>query len=310
MKEAGAVGTKNEEQKNTHKEMKMSQVERQSELREKTRQLLQGPLKHARVVALAASLLPVAAVPASAAVDQPCGSAGNFCGFVWNDLDGDGVQDAGEPGIGGAVVLVDGEPAGATFPNGYYEILVSTGDHVIAVVMPPSTVPSPIDQGGNDATDSDGVPNGIYSEALVNVSDQVQFTVNTDFGFVVVANAVGTGTPGYWMNHPEAWPVPVIEIGGVPYTQAQAIALLQAPGNKDKTYTMFASLVSAKLNLLNGTNPVCITDEIAAADTWMATYGPVGSKVAASSYAWRVGEPHHRAMDDYNNGGLCAPHRD
>jgi hypothetical protein len=42
----------------------------------------------------------------------------------------------------------------------------------------------------------------------------------------------------------------------------------------------------------------------------MATYGPVGTKVAASSSAWKVGEPHHRALDNYNNGRLCAPHRD
>ena len=42
----------------------------------------------------------------------------------------------------------------------------------------------------------------------------------------------------------------------------------------------------------------------------MGTYGPVGSKVAASSYAWKVGEPLHRLMDNYNNGMLCAPHRD
>ena len=51
---------------------------------------------------------------------------------------------------------------------------------------------------------------------------------------------------------------------------------------------------------------------MAAAQTWMATFGPVGntSSVAASSYAWKVGEPLHRQMDNYNNGMLCAPHRE
>ena len=48
---------------------------------------------------------------------------------------------------------------------------------------------------------------------------------------------------------------------------------------------------------------------IAAANAWMAIYGPVGSNVAASSYAWTVGEPLHITMDSYNNGLLCAPHR-
>jgi hypothetical protein len=72
---------------------------------------------------------------------------------------------------------------------------------------------------------------------------------------------------------------------------------------------MFSSLVPAKLNVLIGNDGSCVNSTITAADTWMATYGPVGSNVAASSYAWTIGEPLHRQMDSYNNGLLCAPHR-
>jgi hypothetical protein len=53
-----------------------------------------------------------------------------------------------------------------------------------------------------------------------------------------------------------------------------------------------------------------VAGTIAAADSWMATYGPVGSSVHAASFAWKVGEPLHRLRDNYNNGMLCAPHRD
>ena len=42
----------------------------------------------------------------------------------------------------------------------------------------------------------------------------------------------------------------------------------------------------------------------------MVVSGPVSSGVAASSLAWKLGEPYHRLMDNYNNGMLCAPHRD
>jgi hypothetical protein len=42
----------------------------------------------------------------------------------------------------------------------------------------------------------------------------------------------------------------------------------------------------------------------------VATYGPAGSGVHAASYAWKVGEPLHRLLDNYNNGMLCAPHRE
>ena len=78
---------------------------------------------------------------------------------------------------------------------------------------------------------------------------------------------------------------------------------------KDKTTTMFSSLVPAMLNVLIGNDGSCVNSTIVAANTWMATYGPVGSNVAASSYAWTIGEPLHVQMDSYNNGLLCAPHR-
>jgi hypothetical protein len=131
-----------------------------------------------------------------------------------------------------------------------------------------------------------------------------------DFGFSTsqVVNP-GTGTPGYWKNHPEAWPVDVINVGGVDYTKQQAIDWLNNVG-KDKTTTMFSSLVPAMLNVLIGNDPSCVQSTIAAANDWMSMYGPVGSGVHAASYAWKVGEPLHRQMDNYNNGMLCAPHRD
>ena len=52
-----------------------------------------------------------------------------------------------------------------------------------------------------------------------------------------------------------------------------------------------------------------VNGAIAAGNAWMATYGPVGSGVAASSTAWSIGEPTHITLDSYNNGLLCAPHR-
>jgi len=121
----------------------------------------------------------------------------------------------------------------------------------------------------------------------------------------------GTGTPGYWMNHPEAWPVDSIVIGGVAYTKDQAIALMFAPTAGDVTYTMFQALVAAELNVMIGNASSCIASTISAAQDWM-TIHPVGSGVAArgSTSPWRVGEPLYIMLDNYNNGLLCAPHRD
>ena len=52
----------------------------------------------------------------------------------------------------------------------------------------------------------------------------------------------------------------------------------------------------------------CVSPSIAAGNAWLVTY-PLGSNVAGSSYAWSIGEPTHQLMDAYNNGLLCAAHR-
>ncbi|CAA9296961.1 MAG: hypothetical protein AVDCRST_MAG40-101 [uncultured Gemmatimonadaceae bacterium] len=118
----------------------------------------------------------------------------------------------------------------------------------------------------------------------------------------------GTGTPGYWKNHPAAWPVASIVIGGRTYTKAMAISLMQAATKGDKTYNMFEQLVSAKLNVAIGNDASCISAGIAAADSWMARY-PVGSNVSSSSAAWTSISATFTRLDQYNNGRLCAPHR-
>jgi hypothetical protein len=295
----------------------MSQDVGQTELRAQTEQLLDGPLKHARAAALAAALLPLASVavsPASAAVNCSAGVSG----VVWHDTNNDGIQDAGEPGVQGAVLTISITPVVselvaqnwvvdmATDNFGSFYVELPDGVYHIALQIPPGTQPSPANQGDNDAVDSDGVPDEYgHSVATVGVSG-----CRADFGVWIPSVAQpGTGTPGYWKNHPEAWPVDQITVGGVTYTKTQAIAFLNNVG-KDKTITMFSSLVPAMLNVLVGNEDSCVSSTIAAADSWMTTYGPAGKGVHAASQAWKVGEPLHRQMDNYNNGMLCAPHRD
>ena len=289
----------------------MPQESRQTELRNRTQQLLQGPLKHIRGAALAAALLPLASVAvAPASAQSVCPQSGGVCGIVFNDANDNGIQDAGETGIEGVKVFVcqlcDGTDtiATETGPGGLYSLFVPGGPTTIAVLIPTGMQASPPNV-GNDTFDSDGIPNGTgYSVALTGASG-----LATDFGFFNSPTVQpGTGTPGYWKNHPDAWPVNSITVGGLSYTKAQAIAWLGKVG-KDKTTTMFSSLVPAMLNVLIGNDGSCVNSTIAAANIWMATYGPVGSNVAASSYAWTIGEPLHIQMDSYNNGLLCAPHR-
>ena len=159
---------------------------------------------------------------------------------------------------------------------------------------------SPNHNGGNSHTLYTGNVGGYEKQRLV------QFELEICPG----EDAPGTGTPGYWKTHPEAWPVDVITIGDVTYAKDDAIAFMWMPEMGDKTFTIFRALVSAKLNVLIGNDDSCIAETIAAADEWMDAYGPVDSRVKGNSPAWQEGEPLYFELDDYNNGYLCAPSRD
>ena len=305
----------------------MSQEDRQNTLQEQTHSLMQGPLKHIRAAALAAALVPLASVAATPAEAQTgCGFSGGICGFVWNDQNGNGIQDAGEGPIQNAAVTLV-MPLGsdpptlvtATDANGFYFFPVSSGSTYQVLVTIPAmsgfqTSPTPADQGTNDLIDSDGVTEGAPA-GHVGVMVPLEFFEDTsvDFGFTFKqSQAPGTGTPGYWKNHPEAWPAfpgGVLKIGNVEYTKEQALNALIDRSSKDKTVTMFSSLLPAILNIMVGNDGSCVLETIDDAQDWMALY-PLGSNVYASSPAWKVGEPLHRTLDNYNNGGLCAPHRD
>jgi hypothetical protein len=287
----------------------MSHHNHKHALTQQTQQLLQGPLKHVAAAGLAAALVPLASVAVVQAEPRNCQSGGNVCGMVWSDTNNNGVRDAGELPIVGAVVTLNGFST-ATDSNGSYLLLADLGTHQVIVQIPPGTQVSPANVGTDDTIDSDGVSDGLgNSVATIALTADQSFTADTDFGFSATPVAQpGTGTPGYWKNHPEAWPAAGITVGGVEYSQAQALAFLDTPG-KDKSLTMFSSLVSAKLNVLSGNDPSCVASTIEAADSWMTTY-PAGSGVKAASLAWKLGEPLHRLMDNYNNGMLCAPHRD
>jgi hypothetical protein len=211
----------------------MLEETRQAELRQQTHSLLQGPLKHVRGAALAAALLPLASVLAAPASAQSatCGSGG-VCGFVFEDTNKNGLQDPGEPGIEGAKVflIVGGDTLEAdTGPDGFYYFFVPPGTYPVVVRIPTGTEPTESNVGGDDTIDSDGVPDG-FGNSVAPVTLVTTANPNTDFGFFTSgALNPGTGTPGYWKNHAEAWPVQFITVGGVTYTKAQAIGRTRPP---------------------------------------------------------------------------------
>jgi len=106
-------------------------------------------------------------------------------------------------------------------------------------------------------------------------------------------------TVGYWKNHPEAWPVDSLTIGGVTYTQQRLLGILWNAKAKDATSMLAAQLIAAKLNVANGVDPTSISDTINAADAFLETH-PLGSnpRGADREYAlmWKD------ELDYFNNG--------
>src|SRR5207249_3954319 len=83
--------------------------------------------------------------------------------FVWSDLNANGIQDAGEPGIAGVTVTLNG-PGGTrtttTDANGLYQFTnLSAGTYTVTVATPatyaPTTSTAP---GSTTANDSNGSP--------------------------------------------------------------------------------------------------------------------------------------------------------
>ena len=110
------------------------------------------------------------------------GSIGNF---VWNDLNGNGIQNSDEPGLEGVLVTLK-DNAGNTVAtattnaNGAYSFAnLAPGTYSVTFTTPLNFVASPANQGGNDALDSDPI-NGVVS-GIVLTAGEVNDTVDAGF---------------------------------------------------------------------------------------------------------------------------------
>jgi hypothetical protein len=224
---------------------------------------------------------------------------------VYCDANGNSIQDAGEAGIPGVKVTLVCRNAAGTIVASATATTDANGRYLF-VDVPPGVCEVTVDV--NSVSGSCNVP--VCAVKVTHTMTPGESFLGADFCFKEEPpQGPGTGTPGYWKNHPDAWPVQSIVIGGISYSKAAAIKWISTAEKGDKTLTVFRHLVSAKLNVLIGNASACIDADIAAADAWMALH-PVGSKVSGSSAAWTEISGVAGRLDDYNNGRLCAPHRD
>jgi hypothetical protein len=109
-------------------------------------------------------------------------------------------------------------------------------------------------------------------------------------------------TPGYWKNHPEAWPLDSVTLGGVTYTKAQALVILQKPVRGDATIILAHHLIAAILNVANGASD-SINGAIADANAYLVEH-PLYS--APTGDAKTEGENSKNELAGYNELG-CPP---
>jgi hypothetical protein len=124
-------------------------------------------------------------------VKLPYGSIGDF---VWYDLNGNGIQEPGEPGASGVAVELDtaaGDYVASTTTDDYGHYVftdVAPGDYVVKFTRPPDYSFSPPDQGTDDAIDSDAGPTGVTAPFSL-VMSETKTTV--DAGLVLTGASAG-----------------------------------------------------------------------------------------------------------------------
>ena len=124
-----------------------------------------------------------------AGLTTPLASLGDT---VFEDQDGDGIQDPGEPGIPGVEVKLLDENGGVlatdtTDENGNYAFIeLEPGDYQVMFVEPEGFDPSPQDQGGDDTLDSDADPTNGMTDVITLEPGENNDTI--DAGYIPLAS--------------------------------------------------------------------------------------------------------------------------
>jgi SdrD B-like domain len=236
----------------------------------------------------------------------PTGEIGDF---VWDDLNGNGIQDSGEPGIAGVTVTLSGAASGSTTTdaNGYYSFTgLSAGSYTVTVATPAGYNATPSNQGGDPTKDSNGSPASVTLAA----NNSVDLTI--DFGYVKLQGPACTLTQGYWKTHPEDWDngekyVKTTDLfynSGVSY-----LNLLWTSPSGGNAYVQLAhQFIAASLNVngTSGSGVASVDAALAGAAAYFAS-APAGIPTPSGSLrtqllAWAT------TLDNYNNGLIGPGH--
>jgi hypothetical protein len=103
--------------------------------------------------------------------------------------------------------------------------------------------------------------------------------------------------------------MPTIKVGCLIYNRADAIAIMKQSTSNDKTYSLAAQVIAAKLNTgCAGSNASCVSAALADAANFLCAHRP-GSNITANSSTWKSITATYNTLVNYNEGKLCAKPR-
>ena len=241
--------------------------------------------------------------------------------LVWEDLDMDGIQDAGEPGISGIIVNLLDESAvlvasALTDGSGHYFIMLSpaAGNYYLEFVLPEGYAFSPKDQGMDDALDSDADTISGLTD-LISVGTGIK-DINYDAGMYIDTPPPPPPpppppyeghTPGYWKRHTDEWvgyePSQILdEVFDFPPelavladdTLLDALKYGGGKGIVGKAKNLLRAAVAAVISAAHHdiNYPLSLADIISAVNAALASLDPVVMGDLAQE------------LDDYNNLGV------
>lgn len=211
---------------------------------------------------------------------------------VWYDDDQDGIQDAGEMGVGGVTVnLYNCEDvmlaSTTTDADGFYMFGdLEPGDYYVQFIIPAGYMLSPQDQGMDDAKDSDASP--ADGKTVCTTLDPGEYDPTWDAGIYMPVQEGCTRTIGYWKNRcgfkrnlpnlvGDYLPIWLGTPGGTDSKAvtdsaiAYAVFVMKTWGNEENGITkLYAQMLAAKINIAAGADGSDVAAAIAEADAYLA----------------------------------------
>lgn len=247
--------------------------------------------------------------------------------YVWIDMNQDGIQDAGEPGLPGVVVnLYDCQDvfiaSMMTDENGFYLFdNLMPGDYYVEFIRPESYAFTMQDQGMDDAMDSDADPT--TGKTICTTLEPGETDLTWDAGVYRVPQDGCSLTIGFWKNHAgfgpqddvlsQYLPIWLGDAGGTKsmYVETAAMAVdilkMKTYGAPDNGITkLYAQLLGTKLNIAAGASDMAVAAAIADADAFLADHDWMdwNKQVKKDVIDWMS------MFDDYNNGYIGPGHCD